>query len=158
MHSRIFEFRKEPFTDEEEYKSFMEEEPSSSVPIADYIVDSEERESDIEWVIKHLDIAGVSLEFDSKKETILFKDGFKETYFSKKFQALKNLMSDLTLEIFSGSSEDSSFDLFLIQKELNDKYGFWVYKDEFCYTLDEFIRYAESDTIYYIGGVGDFHF
>lgn len=155
MNSRIFQLSEEPInienyiTEEDLYESFIG-------LIADSVCTSD-REDDIEWLDSELKTYGVIVDHEIK--SIYFPKGFKISYFKKSFKELKQRVKDLTLKDFIGESvEINDMNLYRIKRLIDNKYGFYIFKD--CpQSLDYFIRDNSVDNMtYYIGNTLDYHF
>lgn len=119
MHSRIFQLsyekiNKDDFITEE---NFYEDSFIGSV--ADYVSDNIDRKEDIKWLMERLKPYGAIL--NKKEESIFFPKGFKKKYFSKKFEELKKMVNEMTLEEFIdgitayklGQIIESKFDFYI---------------------------------------------
>lgn len=152
MHSRIFQIstspiEKDDYIGEEEYY-----EGWFVGSIADYVSDTDEPESDYEWLGS---LPG--LEIDVKGKTM--KVVSKEEFFKRKYASFKEHLQNLekvTLAEFCTYSADA--EMYCAKAAYSDRYGFYV-DDGSLKTLDDFMR---SDTvkegdIFYLGGVVDYH-
>lgn len=164
MHSRIFQLSHEPLTKDEyiDENTFYDGYEYFLGPVADYISDDTQRDEDIDWLNEVLfnSMNDVDL-FEINKELgyIVFKKGFKESYFEASFNKLKELVAKLELSDFIKHS-NSRFNPYILENLIEDKFGFYIYLD--CYggflnTLDDFLRGAELDTKYYFGATLDYH-
>lgn len=153
MHSRLFQLSLEPI----EESDFIEEydlEDCFIGQIADYAVESDDKIGDIKWLDSVLKPHGAII--DHEKKTIFFPEGFKISYFKKKYESFKEAVDSLTIEKFAGVSERSGMDMYIIKSLLEDKFGFYIYVD-YPQTLDDFVRYLEENKMYYIGNIMDYH-
>lgn len=169
MHSRAFQVSRTPISTEdwihEEELCFEDGMP---IPVADYIVDSNDRLGDIEWLTENLALYNKGLEkpvftFDAT-QSMTFYPGFAKAYFEPKFKEFKEASERLTLNDFM---DRFGVERFAVQMTLDEKYGFYIYDDQDGYfvSLDAFIRrigflmeheHLESMT-YYFGGTLDYH-
>ena len=155
MHSRIFQLRKE------KEKEFGRIELGSFVgDIADYIlpVSDTQRYLDINWLKDYLEKFNITV--DTEEEKITFNKGSKIKYFKERFSKFKKAAQDVTLEDFAGVSSLSFAKLYNVKDAIEDKYGFYIYKDGeggHLQTLDSFIRGVEVGSTYYIGTIIDYH-
>lgn len=156
MHSRIYEVSKKRIP-KDEHKTYDFEDLEQLGSIADYVLDSDtSRKSDINWLVRYLSDR-TSL-FSYEEESLIFKEGFHLDYFKKNFEELKKLVSELTLEEFSGVRDDTGYKNYQIKKLIQDDFGFYFYTEDYgMLPMDSFLRMARCDTPYYIGGIGDYH-
>ncbi|MDN5317587.1 MAG: hypothetical protein PWR08_1712 [Thermoanaerobacterium sp.] len=153
MHNMIFQLSEEiiesdDFLYEEElYDNFVGS-------IADYVNGDIDRNAAISELVISLTPYGII--YDPTEQSIIFKKGFKETYFKERYTNLKKYVSELTLEEFSGSAD--SFSLYRIKKIIEDKYGTYIYFDNVYITFDQFVREMEEGKKYYFGSAIDYHF
>ena len=155
MHSRIFQLSKEKKFGEIELGSFIGD-------IADYILPVSERDSDINWLKEYLEKFNITV--DTEEEKITFNKGSKIKYFKERFSKFKKAAEEVTLEDFAGISSLSFSKLYDVKEAIEDKYGFYIYKDGeidgeggHLQTLDHFIRHVEEGSTYYIGTIIDYH-
>ena len=154
MHSRLFQLSLEPIEEDDLIDDF-DLQYNFIGQIADYARDSVDKEDDLEWLESVIGKHGAVI--DHKKKTICFEEGFKLSYFKKKFDSFKERVSDLTLETFAGISKGSSMDLYVVEKLLEDKFDFYIYID-YPQCLDDFVRDLEEGKTYYFGNIIDYHF
>lgn len=164
MHSRIFQIENYPIFEDERLSSadfdcehwFVRE-------IADYVCDVDAREENIDMfiddVIKPL---GECAELVQESGQVYFTlhHGFREKYFVERYKRfctiLQKLSLSITLEDFA--SGEVGGDMYALKSAYNDRYGWWVNSEDGLYTLDDWIRHAQTETKYYLGGVLDYHF
>ena len=79
----------------------------------------------------------------------------KKNYFKQRFDLMKKLASEITLEEFSDNQNNAN--LFNLKTSISDDWGDMVYLNYCCYTLDYFIRNADPDFTYYFGNVVYLH-
>lgn len=154
MHSRIFQIEKESIP-KEDYITADCIPDWFTYSIADYVSDDCDREDDINWLIESdlEDIASVigdKLIFTSNTRSY-FKSNY-DTF----IRAAKEL-SEVTIDNFI-EGHTVSTPLYRLKKSFDDGYGFYVYRDNNLWTLDEFMRTVKDGEIYYIGGTVDYHF
>lgn len=165
MHSRIFQIDFNPIEESDYIDSSKYDDNGFVGEHADYVADSDNREEDIKWLIVGFEnvinkddllVEQRLIDYDDIEQSIIFKAGFKEAYFQKKFDELNEFMKSLDLKTFSSDS----FLVYKIQKTFEEKHGFYVDLGQEGYmTLDSFIRgYVREDTKYYFGGTVDYHF
>jgi hypothetical protein len=163
MHSRIFQIETAP-VDKKAYIMTGDFEDGFVGQVADYVADSDNREEDIRWLIGNFEsvanendlLIGSSLiDYNPSDSSIIFKTGFKEAYFKKKFDQLQNTVAKLTLKEFS----DNGYTIYQIEKLLGEKFGFYVQMTDCGYqTVDEFIREnVKENQKYYFGNTLDYH-
>ena len=163
MHSRIFQVSKEPITEDNKISEYRYEEGFVGNNGVDYVVPTENKQADLEWLtICHsgLDV-NVSYDADNKpvvKLTILSK----EEYFTKKFDEFKEglaKLQDYTLEDFMNNA--NWLDMYRLKDAYNNEHGFYIDdNDEYhgITTFDEFVRSTNDGDVFYIGAVFDYHF
>lgn len=123
--------------------------------IADYVADMDEseRERAIADFIKMCKPCGIVEE----KDGITFLDGFKEKFFTARFEYLKKLVDELSIEDFAANT----IKLYEISSLIEEKFDVYVYESsEYggnLYTFDYFVRTLEPGVKYYIGGTVDYH-
>lgn len=118
----------------------------------DYTVTLNEEESKRE-VNAFLDIvkgfgAQIGTENVNGKEMhyVIFSNEMKEAYFAKRFEELKNLVNAMDLHEFATSEPNQ------MKRLIDDDYEDAVYTGGGgLYTMDYFIREAETDVKYYVG-------
>lgn len=161
MHSRIIQLERELEKIEE---SPMTEDtivgdwdgPYFIGTVADYVSDNVDREDDIDWFKSCLEDFNaednVVVEFN--KDEVIFKKGFKQAYFSKKFESFKSVVNEMNLENFI-----NPFKVYSLKMEIEDTCGFYIYySNGILNTLDKFARYLpDEDVKYYIGTTLDYH-
>ena len=152
MHSRIFQVSLEPinkadYIEESNYWDhwFLNE-------VADYVVDSDDRNADIAWLkdcekgytVNH-DANGDYLVITSR--TDYFKNAFKR--FAETLEQIKNC----TIENFA----TGMYEIWGLENSYEDKFGFYVDADGELMTFDSFVRHCAEGEKYYIGGTIDYH-
>lgn len=150
MHSSMYQLSEgvEEKIEEEEIYGFVG-------TIADYMIEVEDKTEDIKWLLSSFP-KGLFVYNDLEK-SIEFKEGFKEEFFRAKYEDFKKNTENLTLEEFSGA--DNKFNigpnsLYLIEHLLDNKYGFYIYCDDYYQTLDNFVRYSSLlEKKFYIGTI-----
>ena len=157
MHSRIFQVSKNKITEDNKISSYRYDEGFID-RIADYVVPTESRKDDLEW----LTTCHKGLEVSTKGKNTTLKIVSKTEYFEKKFEEFQehlNKLKDYTMEDFVDSSK--WLDMYRLRDAYNDEHGFYIDdNDEYhgIATLDEFIRNAEDGDVYYIGSTFDYHY
>jgi len=134
MHSRIIQLSYQPITENE----YITEELFYDWfvgTIADYVSPTVDREADIDWFTRYLSYFGA----ERKGNAIYFPDNFKENYFKKRLEKLKDRVSNGLVQL------------------INDKYGFYVYLD-YLMPLDDFVRKLKGNETFYFGNIIDYHF
>ena len=164
MHSRIIQISHEPVEADEYISPWLYCDDHWFVPqIADYVAEDENRDESIEWFFDCLSQASsfiVTFEEDGQRGFIL-KDGFRDAYFSEMHQAFINALQDLadysSYEHFRDGELGGK--LFSLKEAYDEKLGMYVESNESgLITLTEFLRGAEIDRRYFIGGTLDYHF
>jgi hypothetical protein len=155
MHSNIFQLERTPLreeefvTEEEFYDGFVG-------IVADYVDSDIDREEEILYFINQLKPYGII--YNPEEQSIVFKEGFKEKYFLEKFNKLKQLTSELTLEEFAGIETFDELKLWKIKQLIEDKFGTYIYTENCWMPLDAFLREMEEGEKYYFGSVIDYHY
>ena len=153
MHSRIFQISKEPIT-KDNYAHTSRYEDGFVGRIADYVVESDSKASDISW----LTTCHEGLKVEGNTLTIISK----EEYFEKSFTEFKNLLEELkdyTITDFIDRKNWMKF--YNLKASYNEEYGFYIDDNDEYFgiaTLDEFMRNVEDGDVYYIGCIFDYHF
>ena len=156
MHSRIYQITSTPI-EEADYISesdFYEHWFTNS--IADYVDGDTDRAADIQCLRARLsDIAFIDVD-----DSFVILPRGKEIYFTKAYEAFltaRNEIMNMSLTEFAGDGFSES--MHRMQNAFCDEFSFYVSSDEFrTIPFDEFIRYAEIGTRYYIGATLDYHF
>ena len=153
MHSRIFQISMTPikeidYVTEADYNYehwFCRE-------IADYVVESDDRNADIEW----LKNCTKGLLFDKDKYGNYFIVKSKEDYFASRFEVFKNVldtMKECTIEDFASGI----LGMWSLSNAYEEKFGFYVDADGEVITFDSFVRKCAVNEKYYIGNTLDYH-
>ena len=149
MHSRIFQLTKEkcePIDD-----VYYDYEHWFTGSIADYVMNSNDREGDISWLLSYSNGA-----LKRKGDKIIVAD--KAKYFEDKYKSfIKGLekLSNASFEDFQ-----KPFNIYSLESLVENKYGFYI---EDCgewgglTTFDEFMRRVENSDEFYIGATLDYH-
>lgn len=158
MHSRIFQVSSEPIQEDDMIQEYRYED--SFVPsTADYVTkqtQSAEIKADLEWLAQ----ACKGIQVDADKRTLIVTS--KVEYFEQKHEQFKELaekLSSISLEDFISTKAD--FDFYDLKSAYEDKHSFYMDdNDEYCglAPMDNWIRYAEENKVYYIGSVFDYHY
>lgn len=152
MHSRIIELSMEPIAVDERICESDYYDNGFIGRIADYVDGNTNREHDIDWFIGYL--KGKDMIAKSDNESFTFGDNVREKYFKEKYDALKELGDNMTLEKFC----TDSLDLYRICAYIEDKYNFYIHHDGYYETIDSFMRYVEDGHTWYFGGTIDYNF
>lgn len=154
MHSRIFEVQKE-FVSDDDWYYFGYEDLDSLPSGIDGLQQTTNHKEDIEWL---RDTLGDSQGIVWTENSFTLLDGFAENYFLRQFNSLKSKVEALDLKTFA-TNEDGGMALFEIRTNIEDRFGFYMYNNEigFC-SLDSFIRVADRNAKYFIGGIADYHY
>ena len=104
----------------------------------------------------------VTIRYDSKNHVMSFTlhEGYQAAYFAEIYQLFQQKLNDLVSTM--------SFDKFLsgrlvsevtqVKMIVDNEFGDYVYFGEEYIGFDEFIRYAQTDTPYYIGVGGTMYY
>lgn len=159
MHSRIFQVS-EQLIDKSDYikESFFYDHWFLN-EVADYVNAKTDRQSDIEW-LKGCHKQGITFGADENGEFFIIVD--KNKFFEQKFNAFKDALQKLSaMTIDEFVADTNNIDMYNMRQAYNETYGFYTCNNGYCddlHTMDEFIRFAETDTKYYIGATIDYHF
>ena len=165
MHSRIFQIETHFCPKEEHITQDGFAESSWFLDnIADYIDDTtpEYRIEDIERLQSALGTE--KIEWNLAAESFILREGFKELFFApyheQFMKELEALTKTTTLEAFVNPNgpSDLAYSMYKLNRAYDEKFGFYIASNENeLQTLHQFIRYAEYDKPYYIGGILDYH-
>ena len=153
MHSRIFQVSTEPITEENYISEYRYDEYLVGQDGIDYVVESESRTDDIEWLKNHkgLEITENTIKVVSKKE--YFEKSFEE------FQEYVEKFSNYTIEDFM--NPQNWLDFYRLKDAYDDQNGFKIDDNDEYFgitSLDNFVRNVEEGKTYYIGKTFDYHF
>lgn len=156
MHGRIIQLSLDHIEEEDELTAndiIYDEDSHFIGHFADYVVDSEKK-TDINWFIEFVGNSH-PVKYTEEEQSVIFNEGFKESYFKKRFETFKKTAQEITLEDFV---TDKDVKLYSLKSLMEDKYSFYIWFDEMAMTLDTFIRdYLEIGKKYYLGGTVDYH-
>ena len=163
MHSRMFQIEDHPVLEDERMNSADFEDHWFTREIADYVCNAGTREEDIDMFIDYvITPLGECAELvqENGQAYFILHDGFREKYFAESYKhfcvILQKLSSQTTLEDFANGKIDR--DMYALKRAYNNRYGWWVAEEDELYSLDEWMRSAETGVKYYFGGVLDYHF
>ena len=111
----------------------------------------EQARAQLDWLRQLFANSGAELGEDVDPDTnepifwIRISDDTKRRFYESRFSYAKKLLSEMSLNVFSGVEHGS---LGLLKSTIDDDYGCMVYLDESFYTLDDFVRYAIPDKKY----------
>ena len=158
MHSRIFQVSEEPISkDNLINKDKYNENFVGS--IADYVSEVEyesEQIEDLKWLSKATE--GIKVDIEKGTITIISK----RMYFDEKHDKFKSILEklqDITLEEFI--TTDNSFDMYELKKAYENEYGFYIDDNNEHFgliPLDNWVRNAEENKVYYLGTIIDYHY
>lgn len=158
MHSRIFQVSKNKITEDNKIRKYRYDEGFVGNNGVDYVIDSESRKNDLEWLAS----CHKGLEVSTEGKDITLKIVSKTEYFEKKFEefqeGLKKLQ-DYTMEDFVDSRK--WLDMYRLKDAYNDEHGFYIDDNDEWHgiaTFDEFMRSTQDGDVYYIGSTFDYHF
>lgn len=162
MHSRVFEISTEPIAEEDRLTSDGLSDGFFS-SVADYAVDSDNREEDIKWFFE---CAHDVIVPNEDKSGFRLVPGAKEAYFKNAFQQFKEclaVLSTATLGAFAGTENgplSDSMDMWMykLKSAYSDKFSFYIYSDGEMFPMDDWMRHADLNESYFFGGVCDYHF
>ena len=152
MHSRIFQASTKPI---QEYEYLSESdywEHWFLNSVADYVVDSDDRNEDIEWLKECA--RGYTVDCDENGDYFVITS--KVEYFKnafKNFTELLGKIKDYTIENFAAGMHE----MWGLQNAYEEKFGFYVDMHGELMSFDSFVRHCTEGEKYYIGGTLDFH-
>lgn len=153
MHSKIIELSKKPVEERVSETQFYD---GFSGWIADYVADVDD---DVRGDVISDFKEGFSSSYGDDlvaidKNTITFKEGFKDAYATKMLECLKDIVSKADIK-----SIRNGMTRYAIEETLGDPFGFYIYEEgclfrENCWLTQN----LEEDVPYYFGGVVDYHY
>lgn len=163
MHSRIFQVSREPITEENKISEYRYDEGFVGNNGVDYVVPTDNRQADLEWLTTCHRGIKVETSYDiTKKGITKLTIVSKEEYFEKKFEEFQDglkKLSDYSLSDFINNA--NWLDMYRLKDAYNDEHGFYIDdNDEYhgIATFDEFMRSTQDGDVFYIGDVFDYHF
>ena len=157
MHSRIFQVSKNKITKDNLIKEYRYNDYFVG-KVADYVVDSENKKADLEWLTS----CNKGLELMVEDNCYKLKVVSKAEYFEKKFEDFQEnieKLSNYSLEDFMDNSK--WLDMYHLKDNYDNEYGFYIDDNDEYFgiaTFDHFMRNAEDGDVYYIGNTFDYHF
>ena len=167
MHSRIFELKVDPTTENELYDGALDDWFFSEYGV-DYTSDRKDQEydRDIKWLERCFENFA---EVDETEKSIVFTDvaGLMSDAFDK-FHEIIEKLQNYTLEEFAGIDKGHSREfgenmgdlMWILNDTWASKSEFFIYHDEYAEPLFSFIRKMTEDdraTKWYFGGILDYH-
>lgn len=123
--------------------------------IADYVNGDVNRDNELKFFERELGSAARFTSPDSFK--IIDKKSFFRGAFLN-FQENLRIMGIYTLEQFSGDiPSDIDFDFYKLRKSYSDKFGTYIEWEGGTVPIADFLRYADTNATYYIGGIVNYH-
>ena len=162
MHSKIIQMERNPIT-KADCICASDVEDGFVGRIADYVVPQEKKY--IPQIIHNVFGVGDIFELNEGDMTVVVKD--KKKYFEMKFEIfkhrLKKIYENVSLDTFSnppGKDSDLEYDLYACNAAYDDKYSVYIFDNEYgdLVTMDEWMRWANDNDKFYIGGILDYHF
>lgn len=159
MHSRIIQLSVEPIEDEDFLtedviiQEYDIESGGAVWSVADYVYEVDANEV-IGNVLEFLPMSYIDLD-KKDRQMVVFQEGFKKKYFESRLIEVKQKISLMSAEVFSGDEPG----LYAISKLIEDRFSLYVYGEEgFTMTFDRFVRdYLSEGESYYIGGAVGYH-
>jgi len=148
-HNRIFQLSTEWIDETEVLTESDLYESEFLMTTASYIYDNlEDKNRDILEFFMSLNEKLI----ETTPGSIIFKSGFRQDYFAKKFTEFKKLAQEMTLEDFA----EGNVKLHRLEEAIEKKNGDIIYLG-YCQPFDQFVRGLDEDKKYYIGGVLGYH-
>ena len=152
MHSRIFQVSLKPINKEDYIEESTYWEHWFVNSIADYVVDSNDRNYDINW-LKNC-ARGYTVGNDTNGEYLIITN--RTEYFQhafNRFQDMLNAIKNSTIDDFATGIHE----IWGLKNAYEDKFGFYIDADGELMTFDSFVRHCTTEEKYYIGGTVDYH-
>lgn len=137
--------------------------------IADYMHEVDNRDLVCEYLAESLckynnearELIVVTRNAENHIQALTFKEGFREAYFAGAYAAFMKRLADISTSTTLSTFAEGKLEvpLFELNSAYNDEFSNYVCTNECEFiTFDEFIRTAQVDVPYYIGGVMNYHF
>ena len=155
MHSRIIELTDEEHP-EDEWMCFFDIPEWFYGSIADYAIESEDRDADLNALRESLEGTAV---LEGNKLT--FSENAAIRYFSGMHKAFLQQLDELkfvSLEEFAGITGNFGAKMHLLDSLYNDEFDFYIYHNDSFMTMDEWIRYADLTHPFFVGRTFDYHY
>lgn len=154
MHSRIFQVSTNPINETDYIDECHYWEHWFTNEIADYVANSTDRDSDIEWLMNC--VKGIIISEDENGKFLMVTD--RKAYFKKAFEEFKDAIDKVSKYTLDDFIQNSSYEVWLVGNSYEDKFGFYIDEDGDLTTLDSFVKLCRINQKYYIGGTVDYHF
>ena len=157
MHSIIYQIGTKPIHKDDYIEESNYYDHWFLYSVADYVNDDVDRTEGIEWLKDCYEKDGLSFGTDENGEYFIVEDKVK--FFEPNFKRFQNALQGLsTVTLDDFITGKCSYQLDDLKSAYDEKFGFYVDGEEFyLQTLNEFVRYAEIGTKYYIGATIDYH-
>lgn len=157
MHSRIYQVSTQPIDKSDYIKESFFYDHWFLNEVADYVDAETDRQDDIEWLKDFCETGGITFGADENGEFFIIVD--KNKFFEWKFKAFKDALQKLsTMTIDEFVADINNLDMYEMRQAYDETHGFYVCDNDDVKTLDELVRFAKTDTKYYIGATIDYHF
>lgn len=131
--------------------------------IADYVTEVGDQDGELDYFIKSEQ--GI-LEEGAERHTFRLAKQGRENYFRDKFKQFQEIcarMMNASLEDFIGReprSWDQQFShlMYQLNDSYCDRYGYYIFENDELVPYCEWMRAADSEAVYYLGTVLDYHF
>ena len=152
MHSRIFQVSKKPIKEYEYLSESDYWEHWFLNSVADYVVDSDDRDEDIKWLKDYA--KGYIVDHDENGDyfVIISKAEYFENSF-KNFTELLDKIKNCTIENFVAGIHE----MWGLKNAYEETFGFYVDMNGELLSFDSFVRHCTEGEKYYIGGTLDYH-
>ena len=154
MHSRIFQVSEKPIKPTDYINESHYWDHWFTNEWADYVSDDCDRKDDIGWLEACYSKKGIEFGADDNGEYFIVKS--KQAYFQDSFNSFMEIaekLKECTLDEFACGLDG----MYLLKRDYEDKFGFYVEEDDSLTTFDEFIRQCATEEKYYIGATIDYH-
>jgi hypothetical protein len=157
MHDRILQLSIQGPVREDDYINAEMFYDNMLNGIADSISDVDDAGEDFEALCATLSgFPGCTYDLDAK--TISFNGEYRRNYFGERYEDLRRIVYNLTLDEFCGQTGwDGNITVFDIKRAIENRYDTYIYCDGSLVTLDQFIRYMKQDVLYHFGNTVDYH-
>lgn len=159
MHSRILQLSRKGPVSENDYinEDMFIDNNYCGIP-ADYVGPSDDISDDF---IRFCDLMvhTPSCTCSIEDQVIMFDREFKRNYFGPKYEKLREIVYEMTLDQFSSYDDDidGRIAVLLLGELIDDRRDLYIYLDGSTMTLDNFVRYIEPNTPYHFGTSLDYH-
>lgn len=155
----IIQISKSPIAPANYFEEGVFDEHDFTNNFADYVTGSN-RNEDITHLKRMFEAMPVEVVFgsDENGEFFVLNDTFKKAYFKPMYEKFKTVLFELAglpLDDFIGG--EVGVKIQELRNAYNDKFSLYFYEDDEMSSFDTFIRMADENAKYYIGGTLLYH-